>query len=126
MHPNIEIKPTPGRDVDTAEAVVEVTERCWNPSLPPPLISSFSRMSLAAAKVLRPQWPRGCIVHEIPDDWPVVLQVTLMLLAADFLRYWLHVTAHRYEPLWRLHARRRKPWLRERLLSYFRTGVNDT
>jgi len=74
IHPNIEIKPTPGRDVDTAQAVVEVTERCWNPSRPPPFISSFSHMSLAVAKVLRPQWPRGCIVHEIPVDWPVVLQ----------------------------------------------------
>jgi glycerophosphoryl diester phosphodiesterase len=74
VHPNIEIKPTPGRDVDTAEAVVEVTGRCWNHGRPPPFISSFSRMSLAAAKVLRPQWPRGCIVHEIPADWPVALQ----------------------------------------------------
>ena len=39
-----------------------------------------------------------------PHHWPAGLQVVLMLLAADFLRYWLHVAAHAYSPLWRLHA----------------------
>jgi sterol desaturase/sphingolipid hydroxylase (fatty acid hydroxylase superfamily) len=39
-----------------------------------------------------------------PHHWPVAIQVALMLLSADFLRYWLHVAAHTYEPLWRLHA----------------------
>ena len=44
-----------------------------------------------------------------PGSWPVPLQALLMLLAADFLRYWLHVASHRYAPLWRLHAVHHSP-----------------
>lgn len=39
-----------------------------------------------------------------PHAWPIWVQAILMLLAADFLRYWLHRASHRYSPLWRLHA----------------------
>lgn len=44
-----------------------------------------------------------------PNAWPVWAQAALMLLAADFLRYWLHRAAHRYAPLWRLHAVHHSP-----------------
>jgi sterol desaturase/sphingolipid hydroxylase (fatty acid hydroxylase superfamily) len=44
-----------------------------------------------------------------PQAWPVWAQAVLMLLAADFLRYWLHRAAHRYPPLWRLHAVHHSP-----------------
>ncbi len=44
-----------------------------------------------------------------PSSWPVPLQALFMLLAADFLRYWLHVASHRYSPLWRLHAIHHSP-----------------
>lgn len=74
LHPNIEIKSTPGRDVETAEAVIEVATRCWRDPGSTPYVSSFSRMSLATAKALRPDWPRGLIAHKIPPDWPVALQ----------------------------------------------------
>jgi glycerophosphoryl diester phosphodiesterase len=30
-------------------------------------------MSLAAARVLRPDWPRGLIARRVPKDWPTVL-----------------------------------------------------
>ncbi|WDE96419.1 GH3 auxin-responsive promoter family protein [Lentisphaera profundi] len=39
-----------------------------------------------------------------PHYWPVLLQVVIMILLADFLRYWLHRLAHSWQPLWRLHA----------------------
>ncbi len=39
-----------------------------------------------------------------PHAWPVTAQVLLMLLAADFARYWLHRACHAWAPLWRLHA----------------------
>ena len=39
-----------------------------------------------------------------PHDWPVWLQAILMVLAVDFLRYWLHRAAHENETLWRLHS----------------------
>ncbi|MCZ6888040.1 MAG: GH3 auxin-responsive promoter family protein [Gammaproteobacteria bacterium] len=44
-----------------------------------------------------------------PHAWPVPFQVVLMLLGADFLRYWLHRACHHWEPLWRLHAVHHSP-----------------
>lgn len=70
---NIEIKSTPGRDVETAEAAVKAAIAFYGRRRRIPMISSFSRMSLAAARVLRPNWPRGLIAHKIPIDWQVAL-----------------------------------------------------
>lgn len=39
-----------------------------------------------------------------PHAWPLWAQVLLMILAVDFLRYWLHRFAHENKYLWRLHA----------------------
>ncbi len=44
-----------------------------------------------------------------PGHWPLAAQVVLMLLAAEFLRYWLHVAAHNMNFLWRLHAVHHSP-----------------
>jgi sterol desaturase/sphingolipid hydroxylase (fatty acid hydroxylase superfamily) len=45
---------------------------------------------------------------EVRDVWPHHLpgtvQVALMLVLADFLRYWQHRAMHRSPTLWRLHA----------------------
>ncbi|MEE9595709.1 MAG: sterol desaturase family protein [Acidiferrobacterales bacterium] len=39
-----------------------------------------------------------------PHDLPIVLQVVLMLLVAEFFRYWLHVAAHNTKLLWWFHS----------------------
>ncbi len=39
-----------------------------------------------------------------PHHWPLAAQVLLLLLIADFGRYWLHRAAHTVMPLWALHA----------------------
>ncbi len=44
-----------------------------------------------------------------PHDWPLILQFLLMLLTADFLRYWLHRLCHWHPLLWRLHAVHHSP-----------------
>ena len=44
-----------------------------------------------------------------PHDLPLFVQVGLMLLVAEFFRYWLHVAAHNSERLWRLHAVHHSP-----------------
>ena len=44
-----------------------------------------------------------------PHHLPVVAQVGMMLLAADFMRYWLHRVFHRYPLMWRLHAVHHSP-----------------
>ena len=44
-----------------------------------------------------------------PHAWPLALQLVLVLLLADFGRYWLHRTAHRVHALWSLHAVHHSP-----------------
>ncbi|MCI5066404.1 sterol desaturase family protein [bacterium] len=50
--------------------------------------------------VLRGLWPHAL---------PAIVQLGLMLLLADFLRYWLHRAYHRYPALWRFHAVHHSP-----------------
>lgn len=44
-----------------------------------------------------------------PHAWPWFAQVALMLLVADFMRYWLHRACHQLPWLWRLHAVHHSP-----------------
>jgi len=44
-----------------------------------------------------------------PHDWSVISQAVLMLLVADFFRYWLHRLSHNWKPLWQLHAIHHSP-----------------
>lgn len=44
-----------------------------------------------------------------PHAWPLAAQVVVMLLAADFLRYWIHRACHRFDFLWRLHEVHHSP-----------------
>ena len=44
-----------------------------------------------------------------PHSAPLVLQILLMMVSAEFLRYWLHRAAHNWSPLWRLHAVHHSP-----------------
>lgn len=39
-----------------------------------------------------------------PNDWPVLAQAGLLIISADFMRYWLHRWSHAAPLLWRLHA----------------------
>lgn len=45
-----------------------------------------------------------------PHDMPALLQAGLMILIADFFRYWLHRASHEWSPrLWNLHAVHHSP-----------------
>lgn len=39
-----------------------------------------------------------------PVSWPIWAQLVAKIVIGDFFRYWLHRAAHRWPPLWRLHA----------------------
>ncbi|MFQ6017657.1 MAG: glycerophosphodiester phosphodiesterase family protein [Kiloniellaceae bacterium] len=69
LRPNLEIKPTPGRDEETAAAALEVVRRCWPGGRPAPLITSFSRASLAVAQRCAAELPRGLNAWRLPRDW---------------------------------------------------------
>ena len=60
---------------------------------------------LALALVLRLSEYGGFFVTQYwPHQSPVILQVAVMMVVAEFFRYWIHRAAHRYIPLWKLHA----------------------
>ena len=63
---------------------------------------------LAGVSLVRYLSTSGWPVAIWPHDLPLAAQVGLMLLAAEFFRYWLHVAAHNTK-LWRLHAVHHSP-----------------
>lgn len=66
---NIEIKPCPRREKETAEVALDVATRIWDEDTPPPLISSFQAVSLETALDMIPDWPRGFLMDEHQDNW---------------------------------------------------------
>ena len=71
---NIEIKPCPGRELETAEVTCGELKLHWPEGKAPPLISSFARPSLEAAKRVAPFCPRGLLVERLPRDWRVAME----------------------------------------------------
>ena len=67
------------------------------------LVSVLAQYLVAHGIVLGTVWP-----HHLP----VWFQVVLMLLIADFGRYWLHRAFHKFGLMWRVHhSPRRLYWL---------------
>jgi glycerophosphoryl diester phosphodiesterase len=66
---NIEIKPCPGREAETARIACALVDRLWPKSAPMPIVSSFKRESLEAAKVSFPHLPRGYLAEALTGDW---------------------------------------------------------
>jgi glycerophosphoryl diester phosphodiesterase len=64
---HIEIKPTPGFDRMTGEAVARETQRLWAGAKVPPVFSSFSFEALMAAKEVAPEIPRGWLIDDVTD-----------------------------------------------------------
>jgi len=85
---DIELKPDPGREVETAQEALRLAKTCWPKGKRPPVITSFSRVALAAAKEENPDWPRGLCFDLLPDDWSEAvsaLEVALVCPNADRL-----------------------------------------
>jgi glycerophosphoryl diester phosphodiesterase len=67
---NVEIKPTPGFEVETGKHVARDAATLWKGASVPPLLSSFSFEALMAAKEAAPELPRGWLAEELtPEDW---------------------------------------------------------
>ena len=66
---NIEIKPTPGRDVHTGELVASEAARLWLGQSRLPLLSSFSTSALEAARAAAPDLPRALLLEEWSPGW---------------------------------------------------------
>jgi glycerophosphoryl diester phosphodiesterase len=66
---NVEIKPMPGKENMTGTAVTLEAQKLWRDAAVPPLLSSFSEESLAAARNAAPDLPRALLLEKIPRDW---------------------------------------------------------
>jgi glycerophosphoryl diester phosphodiesterase len=70
---NVEIKPCPGREAQTAQGTMAVLLRLWPKDLPAPLVSSFAPACLRAARELAPELPRGYLAGRLPRHWPELM-----------------------------------------------------
>ncbi|HWA14127.1 MAG TPA: glycerophosphodiester phosphodiesterase [Burkholderiales bacterium] len=71
---NVEIKPNPGQDRETGETVARMARMLWAGADRPPLLSSFSPLSLEAAAVEAPELPRGLLVSTVPSNWEALMR----------------------------------------------------
>ena len=68
---NIEIKPTPGYERETGQAVAHMVQRLWaeEPEAQTPLLTSFQSDSLVGAKEAAPELRRGLLLEELWSGW---------------------------------------------------------
>jgi len=66
---NIEIKPTPGTEAATGDAVARLAARLWQDAPVPPLLTSFQPEALAAARQAAADLPRGLLVDTLWSGW---------------------------------------------------------
>ncbi|VTU24604.1 Glycerophosphoryl diester phosphodiesterase [Variovorax sp. PBS-H4] len=67
---DIEIKPTPGAERRTGEAVAQLVARLWvRTDLPPPVLTSFAPESLEGALAAEPALPRGLLLDSLREGW---------------------------------------------------------
>jgi glycerophosphoryl diester phosphodiesterase len=69
---NLELKPCPGRDIETARLVLAELRQSWPTSRPTPLISSFDLPCLEVARDEFPEFPRGLLLEAHPADWTAI------------------------------------------------------
>lgn len=69
MGANIEIKPCPGREIETAEVAMDLLSRVWD-DMDQILISSFSHVSLETAHDYAEAFPRALLLEtQWPENW---------------------------------------------------------
>jgi glycerophosphoryl diester phosphodiesterase len=71
---NIEIKPTLGLETATGEAVARESQHLWRDTPVPPLLTSFRPESLAGARSVAPQLPRGLLLDTLWAGWLTIAE----------------------------------------------------
>lgn len=66
---NIEIKPTPGTELETGRVVAREVARLWRGAAVPPLLTSFQVGALEAVQAAHPALPRGLLLGTLWDGW---------------------------------------------------------
>ncbi|HEY8963124.1 MAG TPA: glycerophosphodiester phosphodiesterase family protein [Alphaproteobacteria bacterium] len=65
---NLEIKPCPGREQETAEAALDILSRVWDDK-DKILLSSFQHVSLEACLDMAPEYKRALLIHDQTENW---------------------------------------------------------
>lgn len=66
---NVEMKTSPGREVETALVTIGALRAAWPASLLCPILTSADRTCLEVTASLAGDWPKGLIAEDVPDDW---------------------------------------------------------
>jgi glycerophosphoryl diester phosphodiesterase len=66
---NVEIKPNAGHDAATGRLAAVAARDAWRGAPLAPLLSSFRRDALAAARDVAPDLPRALLFDAVPSDW---------------------------------------------------------
>ena len=67
------------------------------------LVEVLTILTLRPALVLF-DWARSGSISEVIGASPIIVQLVLIILVADFTQYWVHRTFHSVPFLWRFHA----------------------
>ncbi len=82
---NIEVKPSPGREAETGQAVAKACRELWRGRTDWPLLSSFQTQALAAAQEQAPEVPRGLLVDVWRDQvWDDTQQLGCSALVLNY------------------------------------------
>ena len=71
----------------------------------PKLLSFF--IAISFLNLLKSQ--NFLIFNIWPHSYPIYMQAIIMILVADFFRYWLHILHHKWDFLWRFHSVHHSP-----------------
>lgn len=66
---NVEIKPTPGAELETGRVVAREAQRLWAEQQPHPLLSSFKAEALQGAQQTAPELPRALLLDALWPGW---------------------------------------------------------
>src|SRR2546426_3250788 len=66
---NVEIKPAKGFERETGAVAAKLAAEIWRGVSPAPLLSSFQRTALEAARAAAPELDRGFLTDRIEPDW---------------------------------------------------------
>ncbi len=66
---NLELKPCPGREIETTEVALDLLSQYWDDH-DKLLLTSYSKVSLEACIELAPEWGRGIVLgHNCEENW---------------------------------------------------------
>jgi glycerophosphoryl diester phosphodiesterase len=83
---NIEIKPTPGTELETGRGVAAAAAELWRDAPVPPLLSSFQPMALLGAREAAPALPRALLLDTLwPDCLPMAQSLGCVAVVTNHL-----------------------------------------